>query len=144
MSRHLAVHFCLLFGLCCLLYFIFFYLSVVLRSSSPVSKTRHSEQLVRGGSVTASYNYSCRPTIPDRTWKEITWTRSRNLSLWYSQWELCLLNQTEPLSNFKVTAKKKCHKRRPIFRCHLGNTMWCKCKHTRCNTHKYHIGCPCL
>ena len=64
--------------------------------------------------------------VPVRVQKTVTWSKSSNLSLWYKKWELCILNQTTPIKNFKTLAKAKCRKKRPLFRCRLGNTLWCK------------------
>lgn len=80
--------------------------------------------------------------VPLKRLHRVQWVDSVNMSSWYKDWELCLLkkNASYIVTNFKEdvlscareskhlthsTSKKK-RVSRVGFRCHVGNTYYCK------------------
>ena len=67
---------------------------------------------------------------------DVNWVNSVNMSSWYKDWEICLINKNESsiVSNFKhdvlsCLTKNRTRKKKishVAFRCNVGNTYYCK------------------
>jgi hypothetical protein len=69
--------------------------------------------------------------LPQRVVTHYEWSRSVNITSWYKEWEICLLNKNESdiVTNFKNDAINCVKKKKKVtFRCNVGNTYYCKWK----------------